>query len=58
MPLVAQRAKKVLYAPTFISGATEVDSLDESVIPLAKVLVRNVESAFDRLDREVSFRDQ
>lgn len=41
-----------------ISGATEPDSFEESVVTLAQVLVRNVESAFDRLDREVSLRDQ
>ncbi|MFD1643614.1 GAF domain-containing protein [Halohasta litorea] len=41
-----------------ISGATEPNSFDESVISLAKILVQNVASAFDRLDRELSLRDQ
>jgi PAS domain S-box-containing protein len=41
-----------------ISGASEPDSFDESVTNLAKILVRNVESTFDRLDRELSLRDQ
>ncbi|WP_232686520.1 GAF domain-containing protein [Halobacterium zhouii] len=41
-----------------VSGETTPDAFSETTLSLARILVRNVEAAFDRLERETTLRER